>query len=228
MFKYLFNKFMVKLGNKQINNKKVIKIINAFFLNYFNYVIIGIVILSFSFGYLFFIRPRYIDISESIKTYNETKKEEYNDLNIYLSKLNKYKSAYESITDKDKERISIMLPENINQEDLFTEMESLISSMGYILTSIQISGDKGQAGKSRSTRSNPATVDVNQNIDDHGLIGEIRMSLNISGATDYDSVKKLLTNLENNLRIMDIESLGFSFEGSSVSLVVKTYYLKSI
>ncbi|MCK5416166.1 hypothetical protein KAI92_01925 [Candidatus Parcubacteria bacterium] len=155
-----------------------------------------------------------------------SEKKKQNDICINILSLERYKKSYERIDRTDKEKIINIVPDKLNIEKFFPWMEEIIEGkiiegqihggMGLILDSISIN-DVGVSNASQGEDEDNFQKSIRENI------GIINLDISISGV-DYDSLKSLLAELENNLRLMDIQSVSFS--GNQVSLSINTYYFK--
>ena len=85
----------------------------------------------------------------------------------------------------------------VNVPELLNEFYLIAQDSGYDLNNISFSSEQG--------------------------INKINVSF--SGG-DYQSFKKLLSIIENNIHIMDITNLAFSGAGESCSFTLLTYYLE--
>ncbi|MEA3398360.1 MAG: hypothetical protein U9R06_01290 [Patescibacteria group bacterium] len=200
-----------------LKNNSIKQKINIFLSRYFKYLIIAIVFLAILVGYFYFFKPKYnetlIEISES----RMAQEGECNDLNLYYDRLVQYIKEYNKIKAEDIEKARKMIPENYNHEELFTDFEAIIKGQGFLLNSLSINSEKIDASK------NNAKTDTFVN---SAGVGKIKINAQISGV-DYKNLLNLLDVFENNLRLMDVESLKWSPSGSSLDLEIVTYYLRS-
>lgn len=181
------------------------------FLNRFFYIFTFIfsIILIIS-GCLFVLRPKYEAIKADIAATYEAQKQDKDEMENYLINLKKYKKASDSISEEEKDKINMMIAEDPHYEDLFAQIESIISSQGLILVAINIIKDNSKAELNQSQQTE---------------LGVIEVELTVAGL-DYNIFKNLLTVLENNLRIMDVKKLDFIVNEKIAKLVIAMYYLK--
>ncbi len=197
--------------NAETGRKKVIKKeVNRFLNDNFKWFIIIVIILIFIFSYFKLIKPRYEEAvklvgviirQEGINT--EKKQKE-------LEKIRDFLFAYSQIEAKHLEKINSVLPFKYNQEELFTELNQIVSKNGLILQSVSLNKESQVKGAANYLA---------------GKIKKIKINLNVKG-TDYNALKNFLFSLENNLKLMDVTNINFSPSGETTSLVIDTYYLE--
>jgi hypothetical protein len=205
---------------KKENNKEQFKnqIIFLIFSKYYNLFVIFIVLIFALVSLFYIIEPKYEKIAENKEKIITEKNDEKIELSKLYEKIKEYQSAYNSITDNDKEKINDMFVDNKNRESLFGEVDTIVSGQGMTLLSIKLANNsskntKSSAGDTDSAKSNLPGA------------GKIIFNINIVGA-DYGGFKKLLTAFEKNLRIMDISKLAFSPSDKTAALEISAYYLK--
>ena len=211
---------MVKDEIKQpIDESKKQKIVNIIF-KYFNLILL-ILIVIFLIGSFIFLWPKYKLISDEIKLKDEALISKFNTFEKYLDNLNEYIELYNDVEAEDIEKVNSMFRVIETPEELFAEMEEMIVKRGYNLTSLTIRPENKfdfiQEKEDTKITKSKNTID--------SKIGKMLISANIIGV-DYNGLKNLLTAIENNLKIIDINSLNFSLGGKTVNLELTTYYLK--
>jgi len=98
--------------------------------------------------------------------------------------------------------------------------EEMILKRGYLITSLAVTSDgENKETSLKKIEKAKATVGLDPQI------GIITINMNVVGL-DYVGMKNLLSLIESNLRIMDIETIAYSYTGETLNLVIKTYYLK--
>ncbi|MFH1427951.1 MAG: hypothetical protein ABIG60_05515 [Patescibacteria group bacterium] len=191
---------------------------------YFKWLILIISGLILILGIIFFVIPKYNEIREFIRVNEGKNIGDLNEATNYLEKLNDLITIYQKIDTVDIENIKSMLPEENIKEDLFTELESIITKNGLLVKSIIINEPEGETANNNQGRkineSQTARLSLPKDIK------KIKINLTVVG-TNYFSFKNLLKALEKNLRIIDITNLEFSPEGETITLGLETYYLNS-
>lgn len=123
--------------------------------------------------------------------------------------------TYNEIPEADLIRLERLVPTDVNKMKLVVEMESLIKKHGFNLKDIQveISGEGDRSSK--KTESKDTVFDA--------------VYLNINFAGSYKPLLSFISDLENNLRIMEIEDLSFTAEEDDwyeYTMKIKTYSKK--
>ena len=200
------------------NNNNIRTIFQNIMAHYFIFIVIFLMLVVFLFAYKLVISPVKVSINSEIKIMNENKKIQKLYLVETLKNINKYKEDYLNLSDDDKKKIEIMIPNLNDSGKLFTDIELLVSKKGFILNSLEISSlPENKSSKIRKGE------DKESSLDDE--IGTIILKLDVSNSS-YKNFKKLLDAFENNLRILDVSNIGFSLENSSITFEIKTYYFK--
>lgn len=207
------DKPLLKNGNKKQ------QIAMNFLFRYLSVLIFVFAFLSFIFGIFYIILPKYNSIKDDITSTNTAKEREKEDMELYLLKLNSYLNNFNKISDQEKERIDILLPDSGQVEYLLVNMESLVRKRGLMLLSLSVVEQK----KTDENKVRRAKESESENIGLPTGVSAVTIEMEIMGA-DYNSLKELLKEIENNLRILDIEQINFSPEGGSLSLEMTSYY----
>ncbi len=232
---------ILKIKQKKIRqSNQLVKRINDFLLNYFNWVILIIAVTILVAGFSMIIKPKYELVIRDVEIVRRDKEGEYLIQKSYLDKLNELKNAYQNVRPEDKRKINNVLPEKVEIEEFFSNMETLILRNGLILTSLRINSadleleENKAISKNKEDTSSSAQGQKNiykieeakaETNDLSEEIGKIQIAMSIIG-TDYDGLKTLLQAIESNLRLMDIENISWSPDGNSTNLQLVTYYMK--
>lgn len=187
----------------KIKNTQIINIINNFLNRRFSEIALGLAVIIFVLGCAFLIFPKYKEIKETAQLTGERESAEYIERYKYYNQLEELNREYEKIKQDDIDKIKIMAPEEKYQEELLAFLEEFVLKNGLLLTSA--------------------------NVEEMGLtadgINKLVVNLNVAGA-DYNSFKKLLDEIESNLRILDVNSLSFAPESQTASFNITAYYFK--
>ncbi|MFH1232414.1 MAG: type 4a pilus biogenesis protein PilO [Patescibacteria group bacterium] len=182
--------------------------LNVFLIKYYNQLVCLLALLIITAGYFLLIQPKYIEVSESKKVADQQQLEiSYLEKQDELDQFIKLEKAYNKIDQKDKEKIEKILPSKVGVEELIAEIESIVLKNGLILTSLSIQSEGG------ASASLPEGV------------MSAKISLTVTG-TDYLGLKSLLKTIENNVRLMDIQNVGYGGGKSGTNLSLIVYYFK--
>lgn len=139
--------------------------------------------------------------------------------------------TYSNIKQEDRDRLEHFLPNTVNNIKFILEVERIAS-----LHSISIKNIKFQAEKPQDTKTlaNGKQVTVAASDPQNNLAYGV-FPIEFSTEGNYDTFVSFLKDLEHNLRLIDIKSIGFSVPQQSVgvdpniytyTLKVETYWLK--
>lgn len=148
------------------------------------------------------------------------------ELEQVLSNARRLQSIRDSLLDKRNElsnsdlaRLEKMVPENVDNVKLILELQSVANQYGLEIQTA--STDQEQEGQAEEQNAR-SFVDIESR--DYGIIA---LDFNIVGT--YHNFLAFLADIERNLRITDVRSLGFVSDGSgtySFQLTLETYWLK--
>jgi len=124
-----------------------------------------------------------------------------------LEKLKSMKVDYESL-EAAGQRIVDILPAEKDISSLILQLENIALKNNLKFTALNI------ADKQSGAASNIAKVDKYK---------KISLSVNLSGG-NYFTLKDYLFDIEQNLRLLDIESINYNPETASYSLGMTAYY----
>ncbi|KKR21074.1 MAG: hypothetical protein UT48_C0014G0008 [Parcubacteria group bacterium GW2011_GWE2_39_37] len=183
--------------------QQLMKKINIFLINYFNFILAAWVLIVLAFGYYMIILPKYKKSAEEIGATVSSQIQIYEERKQYLAQLEKLNKTYKGISNEQIKRIDALLPNEPGGEKLLAQFEAITANSGVVLTSI-----------------NYSLVE-----DAKGGLSRVKIILGLSGV-DYGSIKNFLSILENNLRLINVTDLNFTASGGSAKLVLEAYYLK--
>ncbi|MBL7057724.1 hypothetical protein ISS03_00115 [Patescibacteria group bacterium] len=179
------------------------KQINYYLGYYFNTIVIVIVLGILIGSYFFILLPKKQSADERVGSEAAVREQRYLSLKSELSRLEELTIVYDSIDSKNIAKLDKILPKKIELEELIKQMEVIMMQNGLFLSNITTREAKN------------LTPDI----------GSAEININVVGA-DYLGFKNLLRSLENNLRLMDIQSLTFAPGGKGSSLIILAYYQK--
>ncbi len=163
-----------------------------------------------------FIDPEYKKIqakSAEVAQYDDalTKSDELDKIRITLEK------KYVAITDADSTRLEKLLPDSVDNVRLILDLDSIASAHGMKIKNIKFV-DK-VAGNQK-----PAAVAISDN-----PVGSITLSFSVTSS--YANFLAFLKDLEQSLRIVDINSLALKTTDQvgvyDFDMAFRTYWLKN-
>lgn len=215
-----------KAPNEKVEQKIRLKHqLNDFFIKYFNLLVLFLIIIILSSGYLLIIKPKYKQTA--LKNQLEVKdlEIEYINRQKYLDKLKKVKEVYESIKTEDREKIEAVIPTSADVEQLITEIESMAIKNGLILASLSVKPESDQTiGQSKLNSEDSRSSLKEEKLPANIL--KVKISMKLLGV-DYSALKNISKTIENNLRLMDLKKIDYNPTEGKLVLDILTYYLKS-
>jgi hypothetical protein len=199
---------------KKIFTKKMNKFLN----DYFKWIVAFIVLIILVFGFFALVFPKYQQTVRYINMANEQGKSDYEAKNTELTKIKELLSSYDGIDKKYIDKVNAIAPFKKNKEELFSEINYLISKNQLFLQSVSL-GEIGAYQDNSSLGIDGAAGAIAGNVE------AVSIEIAVTG-TNYESFKNLLSALENNLRLMDVVTVSFSPVGKTTSLTINTYYTK--
>lgn len=136
-------------------------------------------------------------------------------------------SRFNAITVEDRDRLQKLMPDNVDNIRLIIDIQKIAGKYGMLPRDIHFDpiakGNQADAGQ--VPNATPSELrDANREY------GSFSLDFSVGGS--YANFLKFLHDLENSLRIMDIESITFSSNdgaGSSYkyNFKIRTYWLKN-
>ncbi len=224
---------MITKTHKKIKDKKTAKGVLAasdYLNDYFGLIILVFVLVVFIGSFLFVWYPR---LSTAVKTIDDTKsqlKDERKQLENYKQSIIKYKSAYASIKDSDKDKIDDMIGpwskySSIYQVDLLMTFQDLLAHKKYFLADITATDIDNKNPKTSKKKKASKTAIVTEDILPQGVVA-IEVELELENI-NYNGLKDLLSLIENKLRIADVDSINFSPDDKTCTIELTTYRFDS-
>lgn len=146
----------------------------------------------------------------------------------------KLTKQYNSFSPRDLDRLEVLLPNSVNNIRLILEIEDIASPYGMVLRDVKYDTSREEGADSGPAPAGNQTLNLPQ---EYGI-----WTLEFSTAGSYQDFLNFLSNLEGNLRLIDISSIKFtsnSAKGSdgaspiseeeyTYGFQIKTYWLKNV
>lgn len=129
---------------------------------------------------------------------------------------------------EEAEKLLLALPAEEDRAGLLVQLEKLSSENGLILGSVEFLEADAQAGAKLVTGSAPSAGVVSaagQNPASSVAVGFETLGLVLRLSGDVGSLRNFLAAVENNLRIMDVQSIDFKIDGIEDILGQSTDFL---
>jgi len=210
---------MVSNQQKNNNNNDLNLILN----DYFGIILAVVLIIFLTAVYFLLLAPKFNTVQEAIKANIDQQKMIFNLNQRKLADMKAVDSIYKKISPADLQKFNSVLPANYVQERLFGELEEIIGSGGWLVTSIGIVPAAAEE-KTQTVTDDDGNVTVKK-IGSAGdkKVGTINIQLSLS-MINYSGFKNLLKIFENNLRLFDVTKVNFSADGKNATILLSTYY----
>jgi len=193
------------------------KTLNKMLSDYFVFFIVGVVVVILSFGFFFLLKPKYDQTKQFISVINKQEEADFESKKNELQKIKDLLQAYKDIEENYKKKINSIVPYRENKEEIFSEINYLVTRNGLLLQSVNLSEGGG--------------YDISDSLSlggkDYLASGEMKkvtISFGVRG-TDYEVFKNFLSAIENNLPILDVVSLSFDPNNKVSNFLIDTYYI---
>lgn len=190
--------------------------LNLFLNEYFNLLVLLLLVVIFALAYFLFIGPKFQLTKATITENIESQKRLYAEQEKKLRDLKTVKTVFDSVSPADLKKFNGVLPDNYVKEQLFGELEEIVIKNGYLITSMTITNDEVEVDADSDMPAAGAPASDKK-------VGKVSVKVSI-GAIDYLGLKNLLKTFEANSRLFDVESVDFSYGGNSAQLDFVTYY----
>ena len=181
----------------------------GFLKKYFGLVVFVFVLLLSLAAYYLIIAPKFKEAISVISADTLEQQKKYNEVAQKLVDLSSLDRSYKKIDSKLVAKVEEFLPSEYVQEQLFLELEQVIIKNGYTVNSITVEKELGSAVGAANKS-----------------VGRVKVKISVS-SVDYLDFKKLLSIMESNVRLMDIEKLTFAPGDQTADFEFFTYYLKA-
>jgi len=197
------------------------------------YIFLLIIIGSAAAVFLIIIVPKY-DAIKVMQTENDSYKSSLATATQLKQSRDALMGKYNSIAKADLDNIQILLPDSVNNIKLIIQIDSIATKNG--LTSLRSVDYNAEKDSSTEGSSGAAPVGAAGK----APYGEFTMTFSTSGT--YKNFLTFLSDIEQNLRIVDVKSISFSSAGESggdkeknkdpnsaslsYKVTIKTYWLK--
>ncbi len=175
--------------------------------------LLPIIIIAISItGFLTFTNPIYEEINE-LKAQSVSYDEALNNSKALDAERDKLTAKSNTISPENINKLTKLLPQNVDNIRLILEIERLAAPFGMVLSDVQYDTEEKEA--SLSTGGAAVTSGRNPSPSARKDYGVWELQFSTSGT--YDNFLNFVRALEKNLRIVDVASINFSSSVSSGS-----------
>jgi len=172
-----------------------------------------ILIVISALAFFFYVNPTYKDIrdvSSEIERYDDA----LNNARDLAGVRDALLLKYNSITSNDLDRLEKLLPDHVDNVRLILDIDSIAARYGISLQNVSVNiAEEGSDITTSAQRSDG--------------VGEITLGFSI--ISSYNTFTQFLNDIEDNLRLVDVESVSFDSGDDDTTLYnfeVKTYWLQ--
>lgn len=198
---------------KQIDYGEIIIQAEVVVYRFFGVIIAVAVVAVLYVAYQFFLLPEYNKIVSNTEV--NKKNDEYLDKLQYYNQLIDLKNAYAKIKPEDKEKISQIVTNINNQNELYREVEYIVNKNGLKVDSIDpVTLDKSYDLSNISGKAKQSPLLNNM---------KLTMTACKMSNVNYESLIRVLKTFELNLRIMDIVKTEYDPSTKKATIQFVTY-----
>lgn len=187
-----------------ISPKKII-------IEQFRYILVIVAVIIVVIGYLTLIGPEINEVRQFGLIDRSTEEKLLEDRKNYLSRVEDMLDRYNSLNQRNLEELDRVLPRQSDIADLFVIVEDLVNNSDLQLNNISINPALlSQPGSNQTDVNTGSSAPVQDPILLNAGLKTFDISINVSGGRSYEHFKEFITNLENSLRLFNIQSLTFT------------------
>lgn len=181
-------------------------------------------------GFLMIVSPTYQDVQQ-LKMQANSYNQALDNSKTLENERDKLMNKYKTIDDSNLKKLQKLLPDNVDNIRLILEIEKIAQPYGMVLKDV-----KYNAAPTEQSTSGKAVQGGNASKTENKNYGDWDLEFSVQGP--YANFLNFTSDLENNLRIVDIVSIQFSSDVASgnrnvssenykYSFKIKTYWLKN-
>ncbi|NUM25534.1 MAG: hypothetical protein HUU49_02800 [Candidatus Buchananbacteria bacterium] len=183
-------------------------------LKYHKWLTLIVIIIIIGTSYYFILEPKYQQVGVGGSYNTKTLAEELEKRKDYLKQLEELNRNFTQVNQSQIAKLQKILPGEKDVAGLFVQLEALAEKNNFLLSGITITEAAEDATKSKE-KINPSTIK------------KMNISLTLVGvqkSNTYGEVKGFLDDLENNLRLFDVNAVYFDSESTDYTVNLFTYY----
>ncbi|MFA6551223.1 MAG: hypothetical protein WCV41_01695 [Patescibacteria group bacterium] len=191
---------------------------------YFYYLIILQIVIILILGYWLVLRPKINTVFKSEAQVTLAEQAAQVKLANYeqkIKELRTIKDSYDNLSAQDKEKIAAALPSQPEERELMAQINKIVVANGLILKSLNLEENKGE---SAAALAGGVPIIGEPEPKTSAKFKKTAINFEARGAT-YSALKSLLSGLENNWRLIDVQSVKYNPQDETVAVELVAYYL---
>lgn len=233
----------LEMSEEEMKSRKRHNSLNRFLNSYFKYFLVLVAVLILLVAIQLLIRPKF---NEAVVLSNNVLKEKKSEFINEYQKWQNYEKViaeFNAIDQISVAKIKKIIPETYSRDDLFTEITYFLISNNYQVKKVEVvsplaasSLEEGLNLGRRGTAPLPVVATGSDSVKSDlyqkrlsalpDEIGAWVVKVSLSDI-NYSGLRKMLVDLENNLKLIDIYFLDFQPLDKGVTLEFLTYYYKN-
>ncbi len=175
--------------------------------------------------FVVFTNPTYKDVGQ-LRTVQAAYDQALNNSQELLKVRNELTTKYNNLSTTDRDRLTKLMPDTVDNIRLIIDTQNIALSHGMTLKDIKYDA----RAQSNATPNANAPTTPNQLAANQKDYGTFQLEFSVTGS--YQNFQAFLTDMEQSLRLVDIESVTFQAADAGSSAMkyvirVRTYWLKS-
>lgn len=144
----------------------------------------------------------------------------------YKKKQNELASARNAIEQENLDKLSVFLPDSVDNVSLILDINALAARSGLSLANIDVITDDSASTKSRVTEPSTQSAGTLQ-IARANPVGSVDLSLSAIGT--YSSLQSFLSGIEKSARLLDVRDITVKGSDTGVynyQMTIRLYWLR--
>lgn len=196
-------------------------VVSLLLTKYLRLIQLLIVLVLLVAGYLTIIGPKYTTIRQSGILDVREKQARLLDRQKYQTDLQRSVDRYKLVSPTTVEDLSRILPRDVDLPGLFVMLEALVRDVGFVPSQMSFTQERAVVG-----------ADVGAASSVLGELGVVNITMAVQGDGSYPSLVRLLSAIERNNRLIDVQTFTFNpvaaldeETAQTINLSMKTYFL---
>ncbi|HRH31450.1 MAG TPA: hypothetical protein PK950_02180 [Candidatus Paceibacterota bacterium] len=193
-------------------------------------LIIPILLIGLAFGsYFLYTQPIYNE-AKAVRAEVDKLKESEEKLNAALKKKDNLATTYNALDTTLVARLEKLMPDNLDNIKLIIDVDRTAKQYGTILNAVKFDVDQQAKAATATSGTTTAVRDNKTALDAKKDYNSFSLTMTFTGT--FDNFTKLMSDMEKNLRIIDVTSIIFDAQDTKdvykFEVKAKIYWLKAV